>query len=75
MKETLKIGDKVLWWGGFGSDPVKEATIEEIEITGGHKYGDQVEEVDWYEVYGRNVVVSFSDNNHWAYGGQIKRIK
>ena len=69
----LKIGDKVWWRGGFGSEPAKLATIEEIEITGGYKYGDQVDEVDWDEVYDRNVVVSFSDNNHWAYASQIKR--
>ncbi len=69
----LKIGDKVLWHGGFGSEPAKVATIEEIEITGGYKYGDQVDEVDWDKVYDRNVVVSFSDHNHWAYACQIKR--
>ena len=44
---TLKIGDKVWWKGGFGGDPVKMATIEEIEITRRHKYGDMVDEVDW----------------------------
>jgi hypothetical protein len=69
----LKVGDKVWWWGGFGTDARKVATVEEIEITKGYKYGDQVDEVDWNEVYGRNVVVSFSDNNHWAYGEQIKQ--
>ena len=69
----LRIGDKVWWRGGFGSEPAKLATIEEIEITGGYKYGDQVDEVDWSEVYDRNVVVSFSDNNHWAYASQITR--
>jgi len=69
----LKIGDKVWWRGGFGSDPRKVATIEEIEVTGGYKYGEQVDEVDWSEVYDRNVVVSFSDHNNWAYASQIKR--
>jgi len=69
----LKVGDKVWWWGGFGTDARKVATVEEIEITKGYKYGDQVDEVDWNEVYGRNVVVSFSDNIHWAYAEQIKR--
>jgi len=69
----LKIGDKVWWRGGFGSEPKKLATIEEIEITGGYKYGKQVDEVDWDQVYDRNVVVSFSDNNHWAYAEQISR--
>ena len=75
MRNTLKIGDKVWWRGGFGGDSAKIATIEEIEITGGYKYGDQVDEVDWDEVYDRNVVVSFSDNDHWAYAEQIKRIR
>lgn len=67
----LKVGDKVWWRGGFGKDPAKVATIEEIEITGGYKYGDQVDEVDWSEVYDRNVVVSFSDHPNWAYASQI----
>jgi len=69
----LKIGDKVWWRGGFGSEPKKLATVEMIEITKGYKYGDQVEEVDWDEVYDRNVVVCFSDNNYWAYAEQISR--
>jgi hypothetical protein len=57
MRNTLKIGDKVWWRGGFGSEPAKLATIEEIEITGGYKYGDQVDEVSWNKVYDRNVVL------------------
>lgn len=69
----LKIGDKVWWRGGFGSDPRKVATVEEIEVTGGYKYGEHVDEVDWDEVYDRNVVVSFSDYSNWAYASQIKR--
>ena len=73
MRNTLKIGDKVWWRGGFGSEPAKLATVEEIEITNGYKYGDQVDEVSWKQVYDRNVVVSFSDNDHWAYASQIKK--
>ena len=73
VMSKLKIGDKVWWWGGFGSEPKKLATVEEIEITGGYKYGDQVDEVDWDQVYDRNVVVSFSDYPNWAYAEQIKR--
>ena len=69
----LKVGDKVWWRGGFGSDPAKVATVEEIEIAGGYKYSEQVDEVDWSEVYDRNVVVSFSDYSNWAYASQIKR--
>ena len=75
MRNTLKIGDKVWWRGGFGSGPAKLATIEEIEITNGDKYGYEVDEVKWSLVYGRNVVVTFSDNDHWAYAQQIKKYR
>jgi len=73
MRNTLKIGDKVWWRSDFGSGPKKLATIEMIEITEGYKYGDQVDEVSWSEVYDRNVVVSFSDYDYWAYASQIKQ--
>ena len=75
MRNTLKIGDKVWWRGGFGSEPAKLATVEEIEITNGYKYGEQVDEVKWSLVYDRNVVVTFSDNDHWAYASQIKKYR
>ena len=75
MRNTLKIGDKVWWRGGFGSEPAKLATVEEIEITGGYKYGEQVDEVSWGKVYDRNVVVSFSDYDCWVYASQIKKIR
>ena len=70
---TLKIGDKVTWRGGFGSDSPKPATVEHIEITNGGKYGDPVDEVNWSKVYDRNLVVTL-DNGHWAYASQISRI-
>ncbi len=69
----LKIGDIVNWKGCFGMDAPKSAKVENITITGGGKYGDDVDEVSWKEVYGRNVVVSL-DNGHWAYAEQISRI-
>jgi len=50
------------------------ATVIGIEVTNGEKYGDDVEEVLWEEVHGRNVIVDL-DNSHWAYGEQIKRIR
>jgi hypothetical protein len=71
-KDTLKIGDTVLWRGGFGSEPAKLAVVEGIEITNGDKYGFPVNEVPWSEVYDRNVTVDL-DNNHWAYAEQISR--
>jgi len=72
----LKIGDKVWWRGGFGSEPAKVATVSGIEITGGYKYGDAVDEVDWSEVYDRNVAVDIDTDEgecYWAYACQIKR--
>ena len=72
MSDVLKIGDTVLWRGGFGSEPAKLAVVEGIEITGGYKYGYSVSEVPWSEVYDRNVTVDL-DNDHWAYGEQIRK--
>ena len=74
MKDTLKIGDTVLWRGGFGSETAKLAVVEGIEITGGYKYGDSVEEVPWSEVYDRNVTVDL-ENGHWAYAEQIRKTR
>ena len=72
MKDTLKIGDTVLWRGGFGSETARLAVVEGIEITGGYKYGDSVDEVPWSEVYDRNVTVDL-ENGHWAYAEQIRK--
>ncbi len=72
MSKVLKIGDKVWWRGGFGSEPAKLAVVEGIEITGGYKYGEPVDEVSWSEVYDRNVTVDL-DSDHWAYAEQISR--
>lgn len=69
----LKIGDEVYWRGGFGRDAKKKARVESIEVTNGGKYGDDVNEVDWSKVRGRNVVVDL-DNGHWAYAEQISKI-
>lgn len=68
----LKIGDVVNWRGGFGSHEPMEAVVKSIEITNGGKYGDAVNEVSWYKVYDRNVVVTL-DNGCWAYASQISR--
>jgi len=68
----LKTGDTVKWRGDFGSAPSKDAVVESIEITNGGKYGKIVNEVEWREVYDRNVVVNLT-NDTWAYGDQISR--
>ena len=72
MRNTLKTGDSVWVRGGFGTEPRTLATVEQIEITNGDKYGAEVDEVKWALVYDRNVVVSL-DNDHWAYASQIKK--
>jgi len=72
----LKVGDKVWWKGGYGSEPRRLATVAGIEITGGYKYGKPVDEVDWSEVYDRNVTVDIDtdeDEGYWAYAEQISR--
>jgi hypothetical protein len=68
---TLKIGDKVMWRGGFGHDEPKPAIVEGIEITKGGKYGKPVESVNWDQVYERNVVFTL-ENGSWAYASQIR---
>jgi len=73
----LKVGDKVWWKGGYGSEPRRLATVAGIEITGGYKYGESVDEVDWSEVYDRNVTVDIDADDdegyYWAYAEQISR--
>ena len=68
----LKVGDTVLWRGGFGKDAPKKAKVQGIEITRGGKYGDPVDEVKWEKVRDRYVTVDL-DNGHWAYGSQISQ--
>ena len=70
----LKIGDTVRWKGAWGSQPAKDAKVTNIELTRGGKYGDPVDEIEWSEVYDRNVVVDL-DNGHFAYGSQISKKK
>ena len=75
MKNWLKVGDKVTWRGGFGAEPPLPATVESIEVCrNGEKYGDHVEKVLWDTVKGhkKTVIVTFSDNDHWARGSQIE---
>jgi hypothetical protein len=73
MSKTLKIGDKVMWRGGFGGDSPKEAIIESIELCkyAGAKYGDSVDSVDWSK---KDRIVVDLNNGHWAKGHQISPI-
>lgn len=71
-KPVLKVGDSVMWRGGFGRDKAQQAVVKTIELCeDGEKYGTPVDEVDTNLLH--RVVVDL-DNGHWAYGDQITRI-
>lgn len=72
----LKVGDKVMWRGGFGTESPKEATVTGMQqCPEGSKYGNDIESADWDKVRtGRKIVVDL-DNGHWAYGSQLSPLK
>ena len=73
--EKLKIGDNVMWRGGFGSDAPKPAKVTGIEkCAEGKKNGETIFSVPWDKVDSRKIVVDL-DNGHWAYGTQISQMK
>ena len=67
----LSINDKVIWRGGWGSEPPQVVTVTSIERNCKGKYGDPVAAIPWDEVNSRSVIVSL-DNGHWAYGNQLE---
>jgi hypothetical protein len=70
MDNILRIGDTVLWRGGFGRDPAREAVVEGIELVAvGEKYGTPTESAPWSRLTGRHAVIDFGNN--WAYAEQI----
>lgn len=72
--DNLKVGDKVMWRGNFGSGPPKMATVESIEICPeGSKNGRSVGSVLWSAVKTRRVVIDL-DNGHWCYGTQVDKV-
>lgn len=72
---NLRVGDKVIWRGGWGKDEPKEAIIREIVICKpGLKYGRNVSEIEWDVIDGRNIIVDLT-NGSWAYGNQLTEIE
>ena len=69
----LRVGDSVLWRGGWGSDPEKLVKVVTIQVneSNGSKYGEDVQLVGWDTVVERKVLVDL-DNEHWAWGNQIR---
>ena len=72
MKASLKVGDKVVYCPGFGTDAPVEVTVEELELTPypDCKHGDLVDEVSWDQVREDLVVFGLS-NDKWSYSYQI----
>ncbi len=71
--EWLKVGDTVRWKGSWGSDPEELAKVIGIEVCPiGTKYGKEVNKVLWGTLDKKNIVVTL-DNDHFAYGYQIKK--
>ena len=75
MAEKVKIGDTVLWRGGWGSDAPLAAVVDGLDITDEprEKYGTPVQEAYWADVQDNRVLFSLS-NGHWAYGSQISEV-
>lgn len=69
----LKVGDKVMWRGGFGRDAPQVAVVAGMQVTDEprEKYGDSVEEVNW-DLIRENRVAFELTNNKWAYSEQIE---
>ena len=72
--KTLKVGDTVLWSGGFGRHAAQPAKVVSIErCPPGEKYGDDVQSIHWCEVK-EHAIVDL-DNGHWAYGAQLRPVE
>ena len=63
--KQLQGGDKVLWWGGFGTYQPQVAAVIDMAITEGphQKYGASVVAVDWTVVRANRAVFDL-DNGH-----------
>ena len=71
--KTIKVGTKVTYRGSWGHGPIKEATIQGIEICDCEyaKYGTPVSEASVEDI--RRCVFGLNDG-HWAYGDQLVEI-
>ena len=67
----IKVGDTVMWRGGFGREAPKPARIVAMDKTEmpREKYGQSVTEADWSE---KNYLVVSLNTGNWAYGEQLE---
>jgi hypothetical protein len=72
MKTNIKIGDKVVYRGAWGSLQPVTVTVESMDITQEprDKYGDEVKEATFDQIRQNRVLFVLSDG-HWAYSDQI----
>lgn len=75
MADELAVGDRVLWRGGFGSSPPREAVVRAIERlpNGNPDDGEPVTSVSWAEFKStpRGYYVELA-SGPWAYADQIE---
>lgn len=70
-KDILRIGDTVMWRGGWGQNPAKEAVVAVIEAEADldDRVGQPVNMLPWSKV--PQAIITLT-NGHWAYGDQIR---
>ena len=68
----LKVGDKVSWRHAWGTAPVQDIFVKDMEVTDypRMKNGNPVSEVSWDLVKQNRVIFTLSCNL-WAYASQI----
>ena len=79
MKDTLDVGDTVLWRGRWGQDNPLPAVVKGISVgsnkeTASDCQSSEVASIEWAHVNSRDVIVDL-DNGHWAYGNQINQLE
>lgn len=71
-KKFLKVGDTVIWRGGWGKNAPQDAVITGIRKDCYVGKETMVERVPWSDCSDRDVIV-WMDNGFWAYGFQLER--
>lgn len=76
--KVIKVGSKVRYRGGWGSEAPKVATVESIEETEESGYTDSWDkeswEVDSISFSRRNYACFCLDDGHWCDGDQIDEV-
>jgi len=76
MTDTIKVGDRVMWRGSFGSNYPRPATVCGITVTDWprEKYGQDRDEASLELVAANRVIFSLT-NGHWCYSEQIDMVR